>query len=138
VVKAQGALAELVAMGRDVRGAVDHAETLVEALLTMARSERQPVTRDLVDLATVAEDVLDGIRPADLRVHALLRLATTTGDGFGLGLAIVASITTLDHGTVAAHPVPRGRLKVTVTFPAADPPADVPADLDPDRTWTST
>jgi len=188
---------ELVTMGRDVRGAVDHAETLVEALLTLARSERRPVTREVVDLATVAEDVLDGIRPGDLRVDALLRPATTagdpvllerlvgnlvdnavrynipggdirvttatvdglatltvantgpvipadaveglfqpfrrlderTGDGFGLGLAIVASITTMHDGTVAAHPIPGGGIEVTVTFLAADESADL--DLDP-------
>jgi signal transduction histidine kinase len=197
--KATPTTTELVTMGRDVRGAVDHAETLVEALLTLARSERRPVTRELVDLATVAEDVLDGIRPGDLRVHAVLQPATTTGDpvllerlagnlvdnavrynvpggdirvttatvhgratltvantgpvipadaveglfqpfrrldertgdGFGLGLAIVASITTMHDGTVVAHPAPTGGIEVTVTFLAADEPADLDPAAEP-------
>jgi light-regulated signal transduction histidine kinase (bacteriophytochrome) len=42
----------------------------------------------------------------------------TSGDGFGLGLAIVASIATMHGGTVAAHPMPAGGLRITVTMPA--------------------
>jgi signal transduction histidine kinase len=41
----------------------------------------------------------------------------TASDGFGLGLAIVASITTAHHGTVTAEPRPGGGLTVTVTMP---------------------
>src|SRR5215472_2196126 len=41
----------------------------------------------------------------------------TASDGFGLGLAIVSSITTAHHGTVTAEPRPRGGLTVTVTIP---------------------
>ncbi|WP_322761157.1 ATP-binding protein [Frankia sp. Cr2] len=44
----------------------------------------------------------------------------TTSDGFGLGLAIVASITAVHHGTVTAEPRPGGGLTVTVTMPRPD------------------
>src|SRR5262249_17729613 len=49
------------------------------------------------------------------------RLNGRTGsDGFGLGLAIVASITTAHHGTVTADHRPGGGLTVTVTMPRPD------------------
>ena len=44
----------------------------------------------------------------------------TTSDGFGLGLAIVASITAAHHGSVTAEPRPAGGLTVTVTMPRTD------------------
>jgi signal transduction histidine kinase len=72
--------AELTTMGNDVRRAVDHAEALLEALLTLARNDRGLTVREPVDLATVAEDVLDGRNFADLHVHASLASAPVTGD----------------------------------------------------------
>ena len=42
----------------------------------------------------------------------------TSRDGFGLGLAIVASIATMHGGTVTAHPRAAGGLSVTVTIPS--------------------
>jgi signal transduction histidine kinase len=72
--------AELTTMGNDVRRAVDHAEALLEALLTLARNDRGLTVREPVDLATVAEDVLDGRNFADLHVHASLASAQVTGD----------------------------------------------------------
>jgi signal transduction histidine kinase len=39
------------------------------------------------------------------------------GDGFGLGLTIVASIAAVHHGTVSAEPRPGGGLTVTVIVP---------------------
>jgi signal transduction histidine kinase len=47
----------------------------------------------------------------------------TSGDGFGLGLAIVTSITAIHGGTVTARPRDDGGLSVTVTIPSADVPA---------------
>ena len=177
---------ELRAMGHDVRGAVDHAERLIGALLTLAHSDRGLTAGEPVDLATVAEDVLDASDRGDRRLHASLQPAVTSGDpvllerlaanlldnalryntpggdlwlttstadgqatlavantgpviarealdrlfqpfqrlqdrigsdGFGLGLAIVASITAAHHGTVTAQPRPGGGLTVTVTMP---------------------
>ena len=42
----------------------------------------------------------------------------TSHDGFGLGLAIVASIATMHGGTVTARPRAAGGLSVTVTIPS--------------------
>jgi signal transduction histidine kinase len=47
----------------------------------------------------------------------------TSGDGFGLGLAIVTSIAAIHGGTVTARPRDDGGLSVTVTIPSADAPA---------------
>jgi signal transduction histidine kinase len=45
----------------------------------------------------------------------------TSQDGFGLGLAIVASVAAIHGGTATAVPRDGGGLSVTVTFPAARP-----------------
>jgi signal transduction histidine kinase len=41
----------------------------------------------------------------------------TRHDGFGLGLALVSSITAVHNGTVHATAVPTGGLDITVRFP---------------------
>lgn len=176
---------ELIAMGADVRRAVDHADALIGTLLTLARNERGLTTRQPVDLAALAEDALDTVSvdglhvssalqpslvtgdplllerlvanlvenavrhnvpaglisvstaahngqaelrvsntgpvvPAD-RVDALFepftRLDERTGDGVGLGLALVASISAIHHATVSAAPRAGGGLDVTVSIP---------------------
>jgi len=71
---------DLRGMGADIRGAVDHAEHLIAALLILARNERGLTVHDEVDLATVAEDVLDTTRVGDLRVHPTLEPAVMSGD----------------------------------------------------------
>jgi signal transduction histidine kinase len=180
---------DLRAMGEDIRAEVDHAERLIGALLLLARNERGLTIHEEVDLATVAEDVLDAVGPGGRRVHASLEPAVITGDpvlterlianlldnavrynlpsgdiwistrivagssqltvantgpvikladadrilqpfqrlsdrtshdGFGLGLAIVASIAAIHGGTVIASPRNGGGLRVTVTIPSAD------------------
>jgi signal transduction histidine kinase len=176
---------ELIAMGVDVRRAVDHAEALIDTLLTLARNERGLTTHQSVDLAMLAEDALDTITvdglhvtaalqpavvsgdplllerlvanlvdnaarhnvpdglvsvgtaahdgiaelritntgpvvPAD-RVDALFepftRLDERTGDGVGLGLALVASIGRIHHASIEAAPRAGGGLDVTVRIP---------------------
>lgn len=187
--KARPTQAELQRMGHDVRIAVDDAKRLIEALLTLARNEHGLTVHEQVDLATVAEDVLDSVdagdrclrpslRPAVLAGDPVLlerlvanlvdnamrynvsggnvRIETRTvdgratllvantgpivapdaidglfepfrrlrdrtgGDGFGLGLAIVASITAVHDGTVTARPAPDGGLEVAITMPSTD------------------
>jgi signal transduction histidine kinase len=72
--------AELTAMAEDVRAAADHAEALIEALLTLARNERGLTVHEPVDLATVAEDVLDTADLDGLLLRTSLTPAATTGD----------------------------------------------------------
>jgi signal transduction histidine kinase len=71
---------DLRAMAADLLAQVDHAEHLIGALLLLARNERGLTVRDEVDLATAAEDVLDGTAPGDRRVHAALEPAVICGD----------------------------------------------------------
>ena len=72
--------ADLRGMATDIRAAVDHAEHLISALLILARNERGLTVHEEVDLATVAEDVLDTADPGDRRVHATLGPAVISGD----------------------------------------------------------
>jgi signal transduction histidine kinase len=180
---------DLRGMAVDIRVAVDHAEHLIAALLLLARNERGLTIREDIDLATIAEDVLDTADTGDCLVHATLEPAVISGDpvlstrlianlvdnaarynvpggdiwistgaaadgrqltvantgpvisaadaarifqpferlsdrtshdGFGLGLAIVASIAAVHGGTTAALPRADGGLSVTVTIPASD------------------
>ncbi len=189
---------DLRAMGEDIRAAVDHAEHLFGALLILARNERGLSIHEEVDLATVAEDVLDTAGLGDRRAHTTLEPAVISGDpvlaerlvanlvdnavryntaagdiwistqtvaassqltvantgpvitpadagrifqpferlsdrtshdGFGLGLAIVASIAAIHGGTATASPRDDGGLSVTVTIPSAGAP--VPATGSP-------
>jgi signal transduction histidine kinase len=174
-------------MGVDIRAAVDHAEHLIGALLILARNDRGLTVREEVDLATVAEDVLDATDLGDRQLHAVLEPAVVSGDpvliehlvanlvdnavryntpggdiwistatdegssrlnvantgtvvnaedidrifqpfqrlnertshhGFGLGLAIVASIAGIHDGTATAQPRADGGLSVTVEIPS--------------------
>ncbi len=180
---------DLRGMAVDIRVAVDHAEHLISALLLLARNERGLTIREDIDLATIAEDVLDTTDTGGCLVHATLEPAVISGDpvltmrlianlvdnaarynvpggdiwistgttadgsrlivantgpvisaaearrifrpferlsdrtsndGFGLGLAIVASIAAVHGGTAAALPGDDGGLRVTVTIPARD------------------
>ena len=76
--------AQLEGMAVEVAAAVDRAEALIEALLTLARSDRGAVSREQADLAVLAEDALDAAGPAiragSLRVETALIAAPTNGD----------------------------------------------------------
>jgi len=84
--------AELLTMGRDVRAAVDQAEAVVTALLTLARNDHGLSVREEVDLATVAEDVLDAADVGDRRLHVILRPGVVSGDAVLLE-RLVANLT---------------------------------------------
>jgi signal transduction histidine kinase len=71
---------DLRGMATDIRAAVDDAEHLIGALLILARNERGLTVHDEVDLATVAEDVLDTAGVGDRHVHATLEPAVISGD----------------------------------------------------------
>jgi signal transduction histidine kinase len=80
--------ADLRAMAADIRAAVDHAEHLIGALLILARNERGLTVHDAVDLATVAEDVLDTAALGDRQVHSTLEPAVISGDPVLLELLV--------------------------------------------------
>lgn len=71
---------DLRAMAAEIRTAVDEAEHLIGALLLLARNERGLTVREAVDLATVAEDVLDATGPGAPRMHTELEPAVVSGD----------------------------------------------------------
>lgn len=97
--------AELTGMAIEVRMAVDRAELLLDTLLTVARSS--------------PPDQLDRLFLPFTRLDD-----RTRHDGFGLGLALVSSITAAHGGRVSAAAVPTGGLDVTVRLPrrASDVP----------------
>jgi signal transduction histidine kinase len=76
--------AQLEGMAVEVRQAVERAEALIEALLTLARSDRGTAAQEPADLGVLAEDALDiaaaAIRAGSLRVETSLEAARTTGD----------------------------------------------------------
>jgi signal transduction histidine kinase len=76
--------AQLEAMATEVRQAADRAEALIEALLTLARSDRGTGPRELLDVAILAEDALDAAAPAirehPVTVQAALEPAPAIGD----------------------------------------------------------
>jgi signal transduction histidine kinase len=72
--------ADLRGMAADIRAAVDHAEHLIAALLILARNERGLTVHDQIDLATIAEDVLDTAMMGDRRIHATFEPAVISGD----------------------------------------------------------
>jgi signal transduction histidine kinase len=71
-------------MAGEVQLAATRAEALIEALLTLARSDRGQGPRSPFDLAVLAEDSLDaataGIMAASLRVTTRLHEAQSVGD----------------------------------------------------------
>ncbi len=75
---------QLEAMAARVKRSVEQAEATVEALLTLATSEVGPTAQDAIDLATAAEDALDGAQAAidqhQITVDAELEPALARGD----------------------------------------------------------
>src|SRR5947209_682849 len=66
---------------RRVLAASEEQERTIEALLTLARSQRGTESRQALRLDAVAAEVLRSIRPEGVRVEAELEPAPTTGDG---------------------------------------------------------
>jgi signal transduction histidine kinase len=75
---------QLTDMAVRVRRSIDRAETMVEALLTLAVSDQGKLSTEFSDLATWAEDAIDAAAPEierlNLRVDTELDPAETTGD----------------------------------------------------------
>jgi signal transduction histidine kinase len=82
--KTERSAEQIESMAAKLRRSLGQAEALIDALLALAVSERRIDSREFVDLATVAEDVIEGataaISESGLRIHADLDPAETTGD----------------------------------------------------------
>jgi signal transduction histidine kinase len=93
----------------------DQQERLIEALLTLASSERGVEQWEPFDLADVAGKAIDGRRPEaerrGLRVHATLTAAPATGDP-SLTESLVANL--VDNAI--RHNVPGGWVRVSTTM----------------------
>ncbi len=103
--------AQLESMALEVRQAVDGAEKLIDALLTLARSDRGPTGTEFVDLATAAEDAIDAtaahLAAADITVHSELHPAELHGDRVLLE-RMVANLVQ----NAARHNVPHGWIRL--------------------------
>jgi len=75
---------QLTDMAVRVRRSIDKAESMIEALLTLAVSDQGKLSTEYTDLATWAEDALDSAAPEierqDLKVDAQLAPAEMIGD----------------------------------------------------------
>ena len=101
---------ELYGMGREVRDAVTHAQALIDALLTLARTDRGGIDRYCVDLATIAEDTLDAAALNGTRLHTTLDPAPTSGDAILLE-RLAANLVE----NAVRYNVPEGAVWVTTT-----------------------
>ncbi|MDX6732395.1 MAG: hypothetical protein QOC54_2343 [Baekduia sp.] len=103
---------KLVAMAEVVRRASQRSERMIDALLTLARSDRGDLHRAPVDLAELARTALAELQAEaadrDLRVEADLAPAATVGDG-ALLERLVANLVQ----NAIRHNVPGGWLAVS-------------------------
>jgi signal transduction histidine kinase len=103
--------AQLEAMAVEVRQAADRAEALIEALLTLARSDRGTGPTEPLDVAVLAEDALDAAAPAirahPVTVQAALEPAPATGDPVLIERLIINLI-----DNAVRHNVPGGWIQV--------------------------
>ena len=99
---------------KEVLAAGDHQERLIEALLTLARSQQGLQHREPVNVAAVTGALLDGRQPEahrqGVRIEASLAPAWVSGDD-RLIERLVANL--VDNAL--RHNVPDGRVEVTVT-----------------------
>ena len=117
---------ELVSMAAEVRQAVDHSERLIEVLLVLARSDQAQARADPLDLATVAEDALEGRAASGITTTSTLNEAPVAGDGvllerlianlldnaerYNLAGGTIAISTSARDGTSVLHVVNTGTL----------------------------
>jgi signal transduction histidine kinase len=106
---------KLSAMAQVVRSASERSERLLEALLTLARSDRGDLRREPVDLAAAARSALDHVASElvalDLRVEADLEPAASIGDR-ALLEQLVANLVE----NAARHNVQGGWISITTGY----------------------
>jgi signal transduction histidine kinase len=104
-------LAQLESMAIEVRSAVDRAEALIEALLTLARSDRGSGPRERLDVAVLAEDALDAAAPAIRARPVTVEAALLPGLALGDPVLVERLVTNLVDNAVR-HNVPDGWVQV--------------------------
>ncbi|HTX11932.1 MAG TPA: HAMP domain-containing sensor histidine kinase [Solirubrobacteraceae bacterium] len=100
-------------MGEAVAAACQRQVRLLEALLTLARSEYARLRREPIDLAAIAKDVLQAHDHCGLRTTAALKPARTIGDP-QLIERLVANLVT----NAVTHNHPGGRFEVSTSTEA--------------------
>jgi signal transduction histidine kinase len=83
-------------------------ERLIEALLTLARSQRGLDHREPVDLADIARKIIDSRQDSGLSIRAVLASAPVAGD-IGLAERLVANLA----DNALRYNVPDGRVEIT-------------------------
>jgi signal transduction histidine kinase len=110
---------KLTAMAGVVRSASERSERLIEALLTLARSDRGELYREPVDLAAVARSALDDVAgemvSRDLRVEADLSSASAVGDR-----ALLERLVSNLVENAVRHNVPGGWISIRTEIRAGD------------------
>jgi signal transduction histidine kinase len=103
---------QLEEMAGEVRQAAERAEALIEALLTLARSDSGQGPQAPLDIAVLVEDALDTAAPAitakSLEVHSALEPATVTGDS-----VLVERLVTNLIDNAVRHNIQDGWIQVT-------------------------
>jgi signal transduction histidine kinase len=103
---------QLEAMAIEVRHAVEQAEELIEALLTLARSDRGQGPRSALDMAVFAEDALDTAAPAIEARSLSVRSELAPGIAVGDPVLVERLVTNLIDNAVR-HNIPAGWMRVT-------------------------
>ncbi len=102
---------QLEAMAAEVRQAVDRAEALIEALLTLARSDRGHGPREPLDVAVLTEDALDAAGPAISARPVTLKTTLDPGPAVGDPVLVGRLVTNLVDNAIR-HNVPHGWVRV--------------------------
>jgi signal transduction histidine kinase len=135
---------QLESLVAGVRAAVDRSEQLIEALLTLARSDRGLGASEMVDLPTAVEDAVDLLGPAaaarQVTIETALGDARTSGDRVLLERLVTNLLDNAVRYNVpggwvlATTECQAGSVRLTVANSGARIPADrVPELLEPFR-----
>jgi signal transduction histidine kinase len=105
---------------QDLLEASDQQEQLIEALLTLARSQRGLDRRDPVDLAAITTSALQALQPAaaarGLAVSASISTAPVPGDE-----RLLQRLVTNLIDNAIRHNIPRGKISIHVTASGKHP-----------------
>jgi signal transduction histidine kinase len=103
--------AQLESMAAEVRQAVDRAEMLIEALLTLARSDRGRGPAEPLDVAVLAEDALDTAAAAIKGRPVTVQSALRPGPALGNPVLVERLVTNLVDNAVR-HNIPNGWIQI--------------------------